>query len=340
MITPIRKGWLAIAFVVALALPTSASALLFSSLVIFGDSLSDSGNNAIALPALGLPGTTPVPISGNTFIPTLPYASGVYTNDMVWAQTFASALGLSAAPSLAGGTDFAFAGARTGPIDPALPQVSTFPPSLLTQEAFFLGATGGVAPGSALYVVAGGGNNARDALGAIEANPTPGNISQTIAATAASFAADIVANVSALEGAGAKNIVVWDVPDVGKAPAILADGLGASILGSTLAAAMNTALLGAIGGDSNVKLFDLFGLVDSVVANPGAFGLTNVTDACAQFVNCNPSQYFFWDGIHPTSAGQGILSQAMLRTIPEPATLALLAIALAGLGFSRRRNPH
>jgi len=44
---------------------------------------------------------------------------------------------------------------------------------------------------------------------------------------------------------------------------------------------MNTALLGAIGGDPDVKLFDAFGLLDDVVA----FGLSNATDACAQFIS-------------------------------------------------------
>src|SRR6266852_4253287 len=93
--------------------PSSASAG-YSSLFIFGDSLSDSGNNAVIL----APNVTPVPISGNSFIPTFPYASGHYTNGQVWAQTFASAFGLSANPSVLGGTDYAFGGATTGPLSP------------------------------------------------------------------------------------------------------------------------------------------------------------------------------------------------------------------------------
>jgi outer membrane lipase/esterase len=117
-----KKGRVLLAMILALGcLATAAThASAYSALYIFGDSLSDSGNNAIVL----APNTTPVPISGNDFIPTFPYASGHYTNGPVWAQDFAAVLGLSASPSLLGGTNFAFGGARTGPLNPG-----QFPPT-------------------------------------------------------------------------------------------------------------------------------------------------------------------------------------------------------------------
>jgi outer membrane lipase/esterase len=101
---------------------------------------------------------------------------------------------------------------------------------------------------------------------------------------------------------------------------------------------MNDALLAAIGVVPGVTIFDIFGLVDDVVGNPALFGLTNVADACAQFPACDPSTYLFWDGIHPTSAGHLIIGNAVLAVVPEPATLALLALALGGLGFMRNRE--
>jgi len=86
--------------------------------------------------------------------------------------------------------------------------------------------------------------------------------------------------------------------------------------------------------------FDVFALVDDVVRDKGAFGvsLSNVTDACASTPTCDPSTYLFWDGIHPTSAGDLIISNAMLAFVPEPATLALLVVAFAGLAWARPQN--
>jgi len=329
-----RLASLARVFAFAGLVASSYAQASYSNLFVFGDSVSDSGNNAIVL----APNVTPVPISGNTFIPDFPYASRHYTNGQVWAQTFAASLGLTANPSLAGGTDYAFGGARTGPLTPnPLPGglLNPFPASLETQAAFFLAEHGNAAPGDALYVVAGGGNNARDGLEAIAL--CGGNfacIGAAIQTTAIAFVTDIATIVGELEFAGARHIVVWDAPDVGKGPAIIAAG-GATI-GTLLASTMNNSLFGAIGNDPDVKLFDLFALQDSWVANPAAFGLTNVTDACAQFVTCDPSSYLFWDGVHPTSAAHQLISNAMIALVPEPTALALLAIGLAGLATSRR----
>jgi len=309
----------------------------YSSLYVFGDSLSDSGNNAVVL----APNVTPVPIPGNDFIPTFPYASGRYTNGEVWAQTLASPLGLAADPSLLGGTDYAFGGAQTGPLAPiGLP--GTFPPSLETQVALFLAQHGNTAPSTALYIVAGGGEDILHALTTI--NGCDGNlgcVAGVINSTAETFAANIGNIVSALQLAGATSIVVWDVPDVGDAP--VTHALGVSGLATEIASSMNLALPSTIGGDPDVTLFDAFGLLNDVVGDPSAFGLANVTDACAQFIACDPSQYLFWDGIHPTSAAEPIIADAILSLIDvlEPSSLSLLGVCLGCLMLachSRRRR--
>ena len=65
------------------ALPASAS--IYNSLVVFGDSLSDSGNNAVVIGS-----NAGQAISGNTYVPSFPYGSGVYSNGPVWASNAAS----------------------------------------------------------------------------------------------------------------------------------------------------------------------------------------------------------------------------------------------------------
>src|SRR5499433_2509939 len=322
-----NKGRVLLAMILALGCLATATthASAYSALYIFGDSLSDSGNNAIVL----APNTTPVPISGNDFIPSFPYASGHFTNGSVWAQDFAAVLGLSASPSLLGGTNFAFGGARTGPLNPG-----QFPPNLETQVALFLLQNANTAPASALYVVAGGGDNARDALNAAAACLDLMCVQSVIVAAAQTYATI----VGALELAGATNLVVWNVPDIGLTPAVESFGPQASFLGTLIAASMNAAELSAIGGNPGVKLFDLFGLADNVVADPGAFGFTNVSDACAQFTTCDPSTFLFWDGIHPTSGGALVISNAMLSVVPEPATLILLCAGLVMAAVTARRQ--
>jgi outer membrane lipase/esterase len=309
---------LALAAGVAL-LVLSAGAHAFSNLYVFGDSLSDSGNNALLLQAAFPPDgkVTSVPIPDNTFIPDFPYASTHYTNGQVWAQSFAQALGLQANPSLVGGTDFAFGGARTSGGTGLVPTVSQQTSGFLAQKKHI--------PSDALYVVEGGGNNARDTfLDAVKVNdPT-----QIIKDAAALYAEDVSGMVRDLKNAGARDIVVWDVPDLGRSPALLAQGMPASFLGTLIARSMNIALGVELSKDPDVKLFDVFGIVDTVADHKERFGLTDVEHACAQFTDCDPSKFLFWDGVHPTSAGHQILSDALLQLVPEPSTYASVIVGL------------
>jgi len=309
----------AIALVTLASLPAHAGP--FSALYVFGDSLSDNGNNAALL---GI--SAGQVITGNTYVPSLPYAAGTYSNGQVWANYYATMLGLPLTASLTGGGDFAFGGATTG--------AGSQLPSLRAQAGQYLGATGGVAQANALYVVAGGGNNARAALTAIGGGA---DALTTIAATAAAFADDIGLIVDKLQAAGAQHIVVWNTPNLGLAPAVVAGG-GAS-LGSFLAGAMNGALAARLSGEAGVSTFDLFGLGGQLAANPAAFSFTNVTDACGSVVNATCSHYAYWDGIHPTTAAHQAIANAMFAaTVPEPETWALMAFGLVAVTWASRRR--
>ena len=324
-----RHRWLPVlALAVAALAAMPAQAGPFGSLVVFGDSLSDNGNNAAA----GLFDPSQV-VTGNAYIPSNTYASGVYSNGPVWATSFASLIGVPLAPSLLGGSDYAFGGATTGTPGPG---PGGFPFSLTAQTSLYLGATGGVAPSDALYVVAGGGNDARAALTAIAAGA---DAATTIASTAASFAADIGGIVDRLQAAGAQHIVVWDAPNLGLAPAVVAGGAAAA--GSFLSATMNAALATRLAGEADVSTFDLFGFATSIAASPAAFGFSNTTDACGAVAGADCSQYVFWDGIHPTAAAHEAIADALFAVaapIPEPETFALLAVGLAVVGWTAKRR--
>jgi phospholipase/lecithinase/hemolysin len=295
--------------VVALAgLTGLASAASYTGLYVFGDSLSDTGNIAAAI------GSNPAQVVGNNgYIPSQPYASGQFTNGDVWVKSFAEMIGLGpyATSTLNGGANFAFGGARTSLDGTGLP------PSLTAQAGQFLGKTGGVAPGGALYVVAGGGNDARDAL---QAAATAADPFAVIASAAWLYAQNTGAIVDSLQAAGAQHIIVWDAPNLALAPAVQAQGIGATFLGGAVSAAMNGALAARLSGEAGVSLFDLYGLQGQIYANPSAYGL-------------------YWDGIHPTAAGHAILARGMFITaVPEPGTWALFVGGLLLVGLRSRKR--
>lgn len=179
----------------AFAAPTQASAAIgsYSGLVVFGDSLSDSGNNARVLfnSPFFLAPTPAAAITSNRFVAFAPYSGGTYSNGPVWVDAVATALLGSAAParaSLLGGTNYASGGAEIRLNTPVFGStVPTF--SLQSQVSFYLDSLrvrGAAAPSDALYVVQGGANNVRRLLATGAAlNPL------TVTSEAAAYARDV-----------------------------------------------------------------------------------------------------------------------------------------------------
>lgn len=315
-------------FLAVSSLTTPVWAVSFNQVFFFGDSLTDAGNNAVVFDNLFGGARTPTPISDSTFIPFAPYAgSNRYSNGPVWAEQFAASLGLSATPSLLpGGNDYAYGGARTGP-----PSIT---PPLVDQVNQFLVDFSNTAPPDALYVIAGGGNDARDAL--TSADP---------AAIVNSYITNVVTMVGQLTAAGATKIVLWNVPDIGATPAVRL--AGASGVATPLVRQMNDGLNQALAASlppavvASLIRFDAFGLIQNIVNNPAGYDFTNVTDACAAINSCSSDLgearvYLFWDGIHVTTAAHGVFARVMLLAVPEPATWMLLFLGITILVLPAR----
>ena len=146
--------------------------------------------------------------------------------------------------------------------------------------------------------------------------------------------------IGTLAGLGANHFLVWNITDLGLVPAVTAQGAAAAQGASNVVAAMNlllTQALAALPGSvtDDLILFDAYAGLNDIVANPAAYGLADASTACAADGACDASQAFFWDGIHPNTAGHQVMARLAVAAIPEPATGLLLGLAFLGLAASR-----
>jgi len=281
----------------------------FRQIVVFGDSLSDSGN-AFAL--VGRANTPPYNSLDQLLVPDMPYAKGGhhFSNGATWVEQLARPLGLSGntRPALQGSgteaTNYAVGGARA--------HEDGINVNLRVQVNTFLNAFGGVAPSDALYVVEFGSNDIRDAL----AQGADGGGVLNGALTA------IGNNISVLYAAGARKFLVCNAPDLSLTPAILTldrfnPGAGQFVkfLSITYNSGLDS-LLGSMSEIPGIKIvrFDFFQKLNEMVADPATFGLRIVDAACVMpnsppFACQTPEEFLFWDGIHPTKTVHAIMSQ-------------------------------
>ena len=289
------------------ALPT------YSAIYAFGDSLSDAGNDSIAT---GATGTTPVSppyfaqqyglVSGNTF-----------SNGPTWAQNLSVALGLGTlSPSLTGGNDFAFGGAETG----STPQNggNTLITSIsLSAQATQFETLVPFPSSNALYTLSIGANDLLDIL------RTPGLTAQQQANDISAAVANEITFVRRLVSDGAKNLLIFGVPDLGKTPTVLALAGGspaasvvtaASLFAQQFNAQISSQLTTVAG--LNAKVIDAYGLIDSAAANPASYGLVNATSSVwtgnytsassgtlSATASPTQDQNLFFDSLHPTETG-------------------------------------
>ena len=303
---------------VALTLAAGNASAQFSNIFFVGDSLTDSG----------------------TYKPILPPGTGLFTTNPgpVWSQVLAQRYGLTAIPANQGGTNYAQGGARvTGlPGVPAAPPTGTATP-IAAQVSQLLAS--GPLDGNALYAVWGGANDIFFQLGALQAGLiTPAQLQANIGTAAG----DLVRQMAILQAAGAQNIIVVNLPDVGRSPFGVASGQGAQI--SAITGLFNSTLIGGLDviGGSTMRV-NIFAFFNEVLANPASFGFVNATSpACgatpsllctsANLVTPDAASTFvFADGVHPTTAGHAAIAQVVASMLEGPAQIGALAEAPLGV---------
>jgi outer membrane lipase/esterase len=316
-----RISHLAVACALAMT-AQAAQAQQFTSVVSFGDSLSDAGNTTTA-------DGNAATLAGNSF---------TTNNDPVFAQIVAAAFGSTQTHSLVGGSNYAFGGscaqAAGACVAPTLPRLNV-------QIGQYLTPRGGVADPKALFTVWSGANDIFASIGGGVWATSP-----AIIAGSSGVAGAVVGNVNTLTNAGARTIVVFNLPDLGRTPQF-----GASTTTSApfnlAAVSYNSALNNGLAGRSNVVAINTFGIVNELIANPSLYGFTNVTGiacgpgapgvvssaACGAVGSGNPFTYaagtnetfLFADGVHPTGAAHRMLANVVVATLSAPGQVSYAA---------------
>jgi phospholipase/lecithinase/hemolysin len=287
---------------------------MYSSVVVYGDSLSDNGN---LFAATGNPGS--------------PYYNGRPSNGPVAVEHLAAALNDAL-------LDFAWTGATTG-IGNHLDTGGTPTslgihalPGMANSYAATASSIAALAP-TALFVVWG---EANDFLSPSPLDITPMGADNLAVADRA--ANNLVSLVNALTGLGAKHILAPGLPDLGLTPVFQSQGPAVAAQASALTDYFNFKVASSLG--SEATYFDTAGLLRAVVANPGAYGFTNVTTPCFDLdvgsVCATPDSYLFWDELHPSARAHQVLGeQFFAASVPEPGTLPMV-IAACGLLLAAR----
>ncbi|MBD2090781.1 SGNH/GDSL hydrolase family protein [Microcoleus sp. FACHB-1515] len=285
------------------------------SIYVFGDSLSDTGN-----------------LFSRTGQPTRPYVNGRFSNGLLWDDRLANQLQLTLTPvtqmaagETAASINFAFGGATTG-VDQTRDRLG-----LQQQVALFREQQSGRAANpNAVYLVWAGANDYLSGRSTDAAEPI----------------ANLRSAIETLIAAGARHLVVGNLPPLGQLPATR-DRDSAGVL-DRLTTSHNqqvAALVAEMEQRDGVtaRLLEVNDLFERAIA--GEFDFTNVTEACLDSqrgtICPNPNQYLFWDGIHPTSAAHERISAAALPLsvaisnpgeFKRPVAPSLLRIGVLGLG--------
>ncbi|ARG99576.1 GDSL family lysophospholipase PlaA [Legionella micdadei] len=288
-----------ISFVLLFSGFAQAQSLPLNNIVVFGDSLSDNGNLYEYM--------------GHKIPQSPPYFSGRFSNGPIWVERLVEYY-FSTNPN-SHLLDYAFGGAGISD------EESDVLMTLKRELDIYLNAHQGKASENNLYIVWIGANNY---IG------LPSNAEETVT----QVNKGIVAGLKRLVNAGAKYIMVVNIPDLGKTP--IASDLEARKTLSNFSKRHNAILLDSVGElqqaypDVKWMYYDVRSRMNELLESPESYGFTNIVDTCyaaqidkslgnsilhiAADVKLKANDdickgYLFFDPVHPTAPAHSMLAE-------------------------------
>jgi outer membrane lipase/esterase len=291
-----------------------AHAQNYTSIVIFGDSLSDTGNDAylsqhkygVRIPGPYADYTDGRFTDGDDTIPVARKYFGV------WIEQFAATLPSKPIilDSLDGGTNYAYGFAFTGSGTSVLTLGSAslfINVNNIGQQITDYLATHPVINDRTLFVVWGGAN---DLLNATSADDV--------------FKAGVnqVTNIQRLIDAGATQFVIPNLPPLGSTPRLNVSPTD-SVAATAASVLFNQILRTGVdilhdfnfGRHLHFVQLDVFSLFNKIIASPSSYSLADVATSSQAIPTVDPDTYLFWDDLHPTTRGHNILATTLAGMI-------------------------
>lgn len=257
----------------------------FTGIVSFGDSLSDVGNL----------------FADTGFPPPEYYFEGRFSNGPIWVEYLACEMRMRPRRI----KNYAYGGATTGRDNLNDPLV--FPAELpgLQDEIdnYFDDIRCQRAGRRTLYTIFAGANDMFAAVDPVAAVPQA--VENTVLA------------VQRLHDAGARRIMVFNLPDLGLTPfGLAADPLALSFLTAHYNAQLEIRLDQIEAEGYRTVRVDVAGLMQEINSDPSAYGLGNVTDQ-GLLSGGTGAGYLFWDEVHPTTDGHTIIADEAVEALIE-----------------------
>ena len=292
-----------------LALTAAAQVKDYTRIVVFGDSLSDTGNVAhLTYEKYGIP--VPGPFADYTLgrftdgPDTFPAAQNYLGN---WIDQFAASLPSQplVIDSLDGGTNYAygFATTQSGTSTLTLDATHSVVIENIGQQITDYLSTHPHPDNHTLFIIWGG------AIDLLDAQSSTDVINAAIRQTL---------NIQRLIHAGATQILVPNLPPLGLTPR-LNGSLTTSVPANAASLlydswlATGIAVLRDFYPRRHIYQLNVFSLFNHIVSAPQAYNLTDVTHSSQGLplvLPASPDTYLFWDDLHPTTHGHNILAEA------------------------------